>query len=337
MARRSDYPPNPADDFLRQIDLRRAAKFAGMGLVVLIAAVGAMTSFYTVQPEGQAVVKRFGRVVKTQPPGLQFRLPFWIDRVYFVPTERVLKQEFGFRTMDSGGRSGYDKSRFRDESLMLTGDLNVIDVEWVVQYRVGDPDKYLHVARDPNRTIRDVSEAVMRRIVGSRVGSNVLTEGRVEIATSTRTEMQEILDHLDIGVRIVTVEMQDVTPPDRVKPAFNEVNEAEQERERLINEAERRRNQVIPLADGEAKQVIEEAQGYAAERVNRAEGDVSRFLAILEQFENAPETTRRRMYLETIDDVLPRMGKVYIVDKGQTGPIPILNLDRDRTPATGGN
>jgi len=297
---------------------------AAVGLTVI---VGVLTCFYTVQPEGQAVVKRFGRVSSITPPGLHFKLPFGIDRVTFVPTERVLKEEFGFRTTDTSGQTVYDKSRFRDESLMLTGDLNVIDVEWVVQYRVSDPDKYLHMARDPTRTLRDISEAVMRQIVGSRVGSTVLTEGRVEIAASARDEMQEILEHLDVGIRIVTVEMQDVTPPDTVKPAFNEVNEAEQERERLINEAERRRNKVIPLAEGEAKQVIEEALGYEAERVNRAEGDVSRFLAILEEYRKVPQVTRQRLYLEMIDDVLPRVGRVYIIEKGQAGPIPLLNLD----------
>ena len=331
MARRYDFDSSPLEQYLQQINIKRAGPLVILAPVVLLLVIAGLTCFYTVQPEGQAVVKRFGKVSKISDPGLHFRLPFWIDRVYFVPTERVLKEEFGFRTAGSGGsRTPYEKSQYVGESLMLTGDLNVIDVEWVVQYRVSDPDKFLHKARDPSLTIRDISEAVMRRIVGSRVGSNVLTEGRVEIATTTRVEMQEILDVLDIGVRIVTVEMQDVTVPDRVKDAFNEVNQAEQERERIINEAERRRNQVIPLADGEAKQVIEEAEGYAAERVNRAEGETSRFLAILEEYRNVPEVTRRRLYLEMIDQVMPRLGRVYIIEEGQVGPIPLLNLDQPR-------
>lgn len=324
-------PDRPLLEVLaRQLDLTGGPRFILPALVVAVVLTAILTSVYTVQPEGQAVVKRFGKVTSIEPPGLHFRLPFWIDRTYFVPTERVLKQEFGFRTSEVGGRTAYDKSHFRDESLMLTGDLNVIDVEWVVQYRVADPNRYLHAAREPDFTLRDVSEAVMRRIVGSRVGSNVLTEGRVEVAATARAEMQEILDHLEVGIRIDTVEMQDVTPPDTVKPAFNEVNEAEQERERLINEAERRRNQVIPLAEGEAKQVIEEARGYEAERVNRAEGDVSRFLAILTEYRNVPEVTRRRLHLEMIDEVLPKLGSVFVVEEGQTGPIPLLNLDAGR-------
>lgn len=330
MSRRNVPPPNPLEDYLRELNAKRMLRALVLVAAFVLSLAALLTCFFTVQPEGQTVVKRFGRVIDVKPPGLHFRLPFLIDQVYFVPTERVLKQEFGFRTTGTGGRTTYDKSRYREESLILTGDLNVIDVEWVVQYRVSDPVKYLHVARDPDLTLRDISEAVMRRVVGSRVGSNVLTEGRVEIATTARSEMQSILDGMDVGIRIVTVEMQDVTPPDSVKPAFNEVNEAEQERERLINEAERRRNQVIPLAEGEARQVVEEARGYSAERVNRAEGDVARFLAILEEYEKLPEVTRRRLYLEMLDDVLPRLGKVYVVDPDVSGPLPILNLEGPR-------
>src|SRR5690606_30344781 len=184
-----------------------------------------------------------------------------------------------------------------------TGDLKVIDVEWVVQYLISDPDKFLHRSRDPVKTLRDISEAVMRRIVGNSLGSDVLTEKRVEVATACREELQEILNHFDLGIHINTVELQDVTPPDKVKPAFNEVNQAEQERERFVNEAGKRRNQVIPRAEGQAKQVIAEAEAYALERVNRARGDAARFEAILAEYQNAPEVTRRRMYLEMVDQV----------------------------------
>ena len=210
---------------------------------------------------------------------------------------------------------------------MLTGDLKVIDVEWVVQFRISDPNLFLHRARDPQQTLRDTSEAVMRRIVGNSLGSDVLTEKRVQVATAARLELQEILDTFELGVQISTIELQDVTPPERVKPAFNEVNQAEQERERLINEAETRRNQVIPRAEGQALQIVAEAEGYRAERVNRARGEADRFSAILAEYRNAPAITRRRLYLETIDQVMPGVGNIYIMQEGASSPLPLLNLD----------
>ncbi len=310
-----------------------------MVVAVLILWAG-LTSIYTVQPEGQAVVKRFGKVIAIKAPGLHFKLPFGIDTQAFVPTARVLKQEFGFGSMGMQQNKGmnYRKNAAdQAESLMLTGDLKVVDVEWVVQYRVDDPDKYLHRVRDVNGTIRDVSEAVMRRIVGNSLGSDVLTEKRVLVATQTRDELQQILNTFDMGVRILTVELQDVTPPDTVKPAFNEVNEAEQEKERLINEAEKRRNQAEPRARGEALQMLDAAKGYAAQRTNRATGESARFQAILEEYRNSPDVTRRRLYLEMIDKVLPRLGRVYVIEEGQMGPLPLLNLDNQPAVRAGGD
>ncbi len=297
-------------------------------LVVLLLIAGiALTGVYTVEPDGQAVVKRFGRVVRISPPGLHFKFPLGIERQYFVPTERVLKEEFGFRTVAAGERTLYEKRpTHRDESLMLTGDLKVIDVEWVVQYRIDDPDQYLHRVRDREKTIRDISEAVMRRIVGNSLGSDVLTEKRVQVAQKARDEIQEILAGFEMGIRIQTLELQDVTPPEPVKPAFNEVNEAEQEREKLINEAEKHRNKVIPRAQGEAQQMIEEAEAYRATRVNRAHGEAGRFAAIYEEYRNVPEITRQRLYLEMIDEVLPGLAHIYVVEEGQSQPLPLLNI-----------
>jgi membrane protease subunit HflK len=254
-------------------------------------------------------------------------MPYGIDSAQMVPTARVLKQEFGFRTESVQGRTNYSKDkRHRGESLMLTGDLKVIDVEWVVQYRVSDPDKFLHRVRQPEQTLRDVSESVMRRIVGNSLGSDVLTEKRAQVANSARIELQQAMDKFDLGIQISTIELQDVTPPESVKPAFNEVNQAEQERERFINEAEKRRNQVIPRAEGEAQQVIAAAQGYAAKRVNAAKGEADRFTAVYEAYLDAPQVTRQRMYLEMIDHVLPNAGKLYILDENQPKPLPLLNL-----------
>lgn len=326
---------HPIEEWLSDIDWKKVnwkggvVSIAGF-LLLLLLVWGGMTSYYTVQPEGQAVVKRFGRVVAVKPPGLHFKLPFGIDQQTFVPTARVLKQEFGFRTVGASSDSAteYDKGSSRqEESLMLTGDLKVVDVEWVVQFRVDDPDKYLHRVRDIEQTIRDSSEAVMRRIVGNSLGSDVLTIKRVQIAAMAKEELQEILTAFDMGVTIGTVELQDVTPPDPVKPAFNEVNQAEQEKERMINEAEKRRNQMVPRASGEAKQLVEAAEGYRAQRVNRATGEVARFKAIADEYRNAPELTRRRMHLEMIDSVMPNLGRVIVVEPGQSAPIPLMNLE----------
>lgn len=311
-----------------------------LGVVVLILlAWGALTSFYTVQPEERAVVKRFGSVTGITDPGLHFKLPFGIDQVQLVATERVLKQEFGFRTQSTrqGQRSTYSAAQFEDESLMLTGDLNMIDVEWVVQYRIEDPIKFLYRMREPTRTLRDISESVMRRIVGNMLGSEVLTIGRVEIQQKAGEEIQEILNQYDAGIRISTVEMQDVVPPPAVQPAFNEVNEARQERERMINEAQKRVNQEIPNAKGAALRTVAEAKGYATERVNRAHGESARFSAVLREYRQAPGVTRSRLYLETLNEILPNIGQILVVQDGQVGPLPLLDVNRQAARAIGGD
>jgi membrane protease subunit HflK len=319
---------NPGQEF-------NLAWVLGLALLALLMWL-ASTCFYTVSTEGQAVVKRFGRVIAVKQPGLHFKWPFGIDTQTFVATEKVHKEEFGFSSTLGERRertATYAKSKEnQNESLMLTGDLKVVDVEWVVQYRISDPDLYLHRVHDVTKTIRDISEAVNRRIVGNSLGTDVLTVNRVEIAEKAKLELQEILDRLEIGIRIGTVELQDVTPPDEVKPAFNEVNQAEQEKERMINEAEKYRNQIIPRARGEARQKIEAAEGYRAERVNKAEGEVGAFKAMVEEFRNAPEVTRQRLYLEMLDEVLPKVGRVVVVEPGQTGPIPLMNLDSPSAP-----
>jgi len=298
-----------------------------IGILLALAILAGATSFYTVQPEERAVVKRLGAVHGITDPGLHFKLPFWLDTVQKVATERVLKQEFGFRTADSSGpgRTQFSEQDFPDESLMLTGDLNIIRVEWVVQYRISDPIKYLYSMREPAQTLRDLSESVMRRVVGNRVGSEVLTTARVEIANDARAEIQSAMDAYDNGLHIITVELQDVVPPRRVQPAFNEVNEARQELERMVNEANRQLNQAIPKAEGTANRVIAEAEGYATERVNRALGETARFSAVLAEYRNAPDVTRSRLYLETLHEVLPRIGSVIVVKEGQV--LPLLNLD----------
>ncbi|MAZ69607.1 MAG: FtsH protease activity modulator HflK [Porticoccus sp.] len=303
--------------------------------VLLIVLWAVFSSFYTVQPEQQAVVKRFGAVVNITDPGLHFKLPFGIDRVQRVASARVLKQEFGFRSVgEVNNRTSYSESDFTSESLMLTGDLNVIDVEWVVQYRIQDPIKYLYQLRQPDLTLRDISESVMRRVVGNRLGSEVLTVGRVEIAQGARDEIQGIMDLYDSGIHVITVELQDVVPPKAVRPAFNEVNEARQERERMINEATKRANQQIPRAEGEAQRLISEAEGYATARVNRAFGETARFRAMLVEYKTVPEVTRTRLYLETMAEILPNIGQVLMVQEDQVGPLPLMNVRDARQGAS---
>jgi membrane protease subunit HflK len=210
---------------------------------------------------------------------------------------------------------------------MLTGDLNVIDVQWIIQYRIEDPIRFLFHVRDTPKTIRDITEAVMRRVVGNRLGSDVLTVRRVEVSSEAKVEIQKILTDYETGVRLVTVELQDVTPPDAVKPAFNEVNEARQDRERTINQAQEQANKEIPKARGVAAQSISQAEGYALERVNRASGEANRFNAILDEYTRAPEVTRRRLYLESLASFLAEMKGVYIVDSEQKALVPWLPLE----------
>jgi len=309
------------------------------GVAGLLLAILLWSSWFTAQPEETGVVQRFGAVVRTVGPGLHFKLPYGIETVHLVPTARVLKEEFGFRTAATrpGERTQYAEDKtLKDESLMLTGDLNVIDVQWIVQYRIEDPVRYLFRVREARQTIRDIAEAVMRRIVGNRVGSDVLTVGRVAVSTEMKEEMQKILSEYETGVRLVTVELQDVTPPDPVKPAFNEVNEARQDRERSINQAQEQANREIPKARGEAAKTITEAEGHAIERVNRANGEATRFRAILAEYQQAPEVTRRRLYLEALGAILPEAKALYIVDGDQKALVPWLQVESGDKPAAGG-
>lgn len=323
-----DVQPPDIARVLEEVFRKGGGVLIAVIVVVALLAMALSSAVYSVETEGRAVIKRFGKVVAIQDPGLHWKWPFGIDQAVFVPTKRVLKEEFGFRTITPGQRTTYAKDDATSlESLMLTGDLNVIDVEWVVQYRITDPDKFLHAVRKPRETIRDTSEAVMRRVVGNRVGRDVVTAGRVAVAAEAQSELKRILDDYDFGVSVQRVELQDVTPPDPVKPAYNEVNEAQQERERLINEAEKYRNQKIPKARGEAEQTIAEAEGYKEQRINLAKGEAERFTAVLKEYAKAKETTRRRLFLEMIEEVLPTLGKVYVIDPSQNAPLPLLNLD----------
>jgi membrane protease subunit HflK len=245
-----------------------------------------------------------------------------------VPVERQLKQEFGFRTLQAGVRTQYSTRRYEDESLMLTGDLNAAQVEWIVQYRIKDPYKYLFKVRRTEQTFRDVVEAVMREIVGDRTVNEVLTVGRQEIATTAEVKLQELADQYETGIKVEQVVLQDVNPPDEVKPSFNEVNEAQQEKEKLINQAYSEYNKIIPKAEGEALKVIEEARGYALERVNQAKGDAALFTNLYREYIKAKDVTRQRMYLETMSKVLDKVGRKLITDDEAAGILPLFQFDK---------
>jgi membrane protease subunit HflK len=295
-------------------------------VVIVLVIIGAYSSVYEVDTEETGVVLRFGKFSSYSDPGLHFKLPLGIDRVYLVQTGRVLKEEFGFRTVTPDIRSTYTKRGLEEESLTLTGDLNVSDVEWIVQFQVADPYKFIFRISDPVGTVRDIAEAMVRRAIGNANVTEVLTTERAQLASKIETDLQTTLNQYDIGVRIVTVKFQDVTPPDPVKAAFNEVNEAEQQKESLIFQAREQFNREVPRARGEAKKMLQEAEGYAVERINKAQGETSRFLALLVEYQKAPSVTRRRIYLETLEEVLPRLEETYIMDEKSGGLLPLLPL-----------
>jgi membrane protease subunit HflK len=317
----------PQNDFEKmKQDLDKALKLLGPFLVFALIFVVGYTSFYTVEPDEEAVVIRFGHYLKTNSPGLHFKVPMGVDNVIKVKTKRVLQEEFGFRTQSTRGRrSTYSRNNFENESLMLTGDLNVADVEWAVQYRIGDPFKYLFQTSAPIQNVRDVSESIMRRVVGDRSVSDVLTIGKVEIETQARILMQEVLDKYDMGVKVISVKLQDVNPPNVVKASFNEVNAAKQEQEKAINEAEGSYNKVIPEAKGKAQKKISQAEGYASAIINRAEGDVAKFKEILVEYKRAPQITKKRIYLETMEKLYGKFKNVMIVDPKVKGVLPVFN------------
>ncbi|MEK6631152.1 MAG: FtsH protease activity modulator HflK [Acidobacteriota bacterium] len=302
--------------------------------LVLFVVITLFSTYYQVNPDEVAVIQRFGRHVATTDPGPHLKIPF-IDTVTLVTVQRQLKAEFGFQTSVAAIRSEFvQNDESRNESLMLTGDLNVAVVEWIVQYKVKDPYKYLFKVRNldsPRRgvstTFRDMNEAVMRAVVGDHSVNEVLTVGREMIQVDARTMLQGLCDRYETGIDVQQIVLQDVNPPDPVKPAFNEVNQAIQEKERMINEAWADYNQTVPNARGEAERAIRAAEGYALERVNNAKGDVSRFVNIYDEYRKAPEVTRKRLYLETLAEVLPKTGRKVIIDDKLKSLLPLLNLE----------
>lgn len=335
---RSQSPTSPPDLELlinRTINslksLLPSGSFGGALSVFILIAVGlgVWSSYYTVPSDSVAVVQRFGKHLKEVPPGLHFKLPLGIDKATIVPVKRQLKQEFGFATR--GAKDPYQGARNGGrETQMVTGDLNAALVEWVVQYRISDPVKFLFEVREPGETLRYVSESVMREVVGDRTVDEVITIGRQEIEVEALVKMQALSSKYVMGISIDQVQLKNINPPKPVQESFNEVNQAQQSKEKLINEARREYNKIIPLAEGEKDQRIREADGYRLKRINEAEGDASRFNALFTEYRKAPEVTRRRIYIETMQSVMPTIQSKILIDDEMRGILPLLNLDAQK-------
>lgn len=316
----NNTPPPEVQAF---INFLKKFRFSYLLLPLLV--IGILGSYYTVQPDEEAVVIRLGKHQRNTQPGLHFKIPFGIDKIIKVKTKIVHQAEFGFRTSNSSSRrTMYSNSNFDNESLMVTGDLNVAEVQWVVQYQISDPFKFIFHTSDPVTNVRDVSESIMRRVIGDMIVTEVLTTGRVEIANQAQVLMQEVLNKYDLGVKVQSIKLQDVNPPKTVQASFNEVNAAKQEQEKMINQAEEAYNRVIPEAKGKALKLISEAEGFANALINQAKGDAERFMAINSEYQKAPKITKERIYLETMEEVFSKLKEVHVIDKNVEGLLPIF-------------
>jgi len=326
--RRIDLPPMPKMPKMPRVSRGVALLVLGVAAAVFLI----VTGYYQVEPDEVAVVQRFGKFVRTSEPGPHLKFPFGVERITKVPVQRQLKMEFGFRTTRAAAQTTYAAPTPATiaESHMLTGDLNVAVVEWIVQFRIKDPSAFLFRVRDVPETFRYMSEAAMRQVVGDHSVDEVLTIGREAIALMAKTELQRLCELYGIGIEVQQLVLQDVNPPNPVKPAFNEVNQAIQEKERAINDAWAEYNKAVPRAKGEAEQAVRAAEGYSLERLNNAQGDAKRFEALHEEYRKAPDVTRRRIYLETMGAILPKVGRKLILDESARGILPLLQLEGEK-------
>jgi modulator of FtsH protease HflK len=329
-------PDNRPPEFNVNINVRSAIGIVSLLVIVFVVAALALTSYYTVAADSEGVVLRFGKYMKTVEPGLHFKAPFGIDTVAIIPTRRQLKLEFGFTTPGYLTNPIQPSQDPMEEKSMVTGDLNAVLVEWVVQYRIEDPSQYLFDVRNPGATLRDVSEAAMREVIGDRTVDEVITIGRQDIETEALTRMQDLSKRYHLGIRVDQVQLKNVNPPAQVQASFNEVNKAQQDKQNAINIANGEYNKVIPKAKGQADETIRAAEGYRFKRVNEAEGDVAAFSAVLQQYIKAPDITRTRLYLETMEDVLPETGPKIIVDESLRQLLPVLPLSNKPIEGLGG-
>ncbi len=313
----------------------QAPKWARTGIIVPIAVVIAVialagTGFFIVNPTEDAVVTRFGKYLATVGPGAHFKIPFGIDRSYNVPTKSIQTEQFGFRTVRGGVQNTYANNDYSKESTMLTGDLNIVNVEWIIQYRINDPRAWLFNVNEDvrNSTIRDVSQSVINTLVGDRAILDVMGAERPAIEAEALRMTNDKLNEFGLGVTVTTVQLQNIVPPPGVQSAFEDVNKAIQDMNRLINEGKEAYNAEIPKAAGEAEKTVLEAQGYATERVNRAMGDVARFTSVYDEYRKAPAVTRQRLYLETIDSLFNAEKGTTLVDKKLDNFLPLTNITK---------
>ena len=310
-----------------------AGKLILGAIVAVVLLIGAFSCFYTVQVEEAGVVLRFGKHIDTVEPGLHFKVPFGIDKVVTVPVRRQQKQEFGFGTPNNSNPNQWTSpSEMELEKNMVTGDLNAALVEWVIQYRITEPENYLFKVRNADATLRDASESVMRQVVGDRTVDEVITIGRQEIEAECNQKLKDLVKLYELGITIDQVQLKNVDPPKPVQSSFNEVNQAQQEKEKSINVANGEYNRAVPRARGEAQKTISEAEGYATQRINEAEGDANRFNALFAEYKKASDVTRRRLYLETMEEVMPTLGKKVIIDEGNEQVLPFLPIAPGTVP-----
>ena len=300
-------------------------------VVLVIAAIAVLvlsgTSFYIVDQTEEAVVTRFGRYLTTTGPGMHYKLPLGIDKHYPVKTRVVQTEQFGFRTLKSGVNTVYQDQGYSDESTMLTGDLNIVDVEWIIQYRIVDPRAWLFNVQERVQTIRDISQSVINQLVGDRAILDVIGQERTTIEVEGAASMNETLKNYNLGISIIAVKLQNIVPPKGVQQSFEDVNKAIQDMNRLINEGKEAYNKEIPRAQGEAERLVQIAQGYATERVNKANGDVARFNSVYEEYRKAPEVTRRRLYYEMIEEVFKDDAGTTLIDRNFKNFLPMQNLN----------
>ncbi len=308
-------------------------KLIVIAVAIILVLITISTGFFVVDQTEQAVILRLGKYYKTVGPGLQFKIPFGIDTSYTVETQTVQTMSFGYRATTTGNLYGtstaYNYSNYMNESTMLTGDLNIVDIQWIVQYRIEDPYKWLFNIYNQETTIRDLSRSVINQLVGDLPILSIMTSERTSMEVEAQNMLQESLDSYGMGVKILTVKLQDIVPPEGdVQDAFEDVNKAIQDMNKYINEGKENYNRVIPAAEGEANKIIQEAQGYASERVNSAQGDVARFKSVLEEYSKSPDITAQRLYLETMEEVLANPDNLTLVDKSLESFLPVMNLTK---------
>jgi len=321
--------PPQMDEFVKKI---KKFKLPGGPLLILILVALFLGSsmFFTVGVDEVGVVQRFGKYIRTTQPGLNFKLPAGVEKVTKVKVRRIYKEEFGFRSAVSDRRSRFSSgSENKNVALMLTGDLNVAVVPWIVQYRVKDPYDFLFKVKNIRKLLTDMSEAAMRLVVGDRSIDEVISK-RDEIAVEAKSVLEKELDLAEAGINVVTIEMKKTNVPEPVQPSFNEVNQATQQKEQMIYQAREDYNKAIPAAKGEAERTIRAAEGYALDRVNRAQGDTARFMALYTEYAKAKDVTKRRLYLETLKDLFPKLGPKYIIDSDQKNFLPLLNIGNQK-------